>query len=499
MSWTKSDNATLNINLRRFLNKLSRNTDVPIHVTSGFRSPEEQARVVCKNTKRENEANLSVYSEEEADVYRNNCDTEEGFDKIVEYLKAKGPKSHGLGNHLDIRIRDLTDSQKSELRDVIESMGGKVLEEFSPPHFHVTIPESMHIPAAAGTGALAAGLKSKLTSWKRDTFNESALERAANKIFIDPECTLTRDHFRVIKEEVLNIDILVKVIKAFLSILKIDFSMFDGKIEDLIMSNLQKEKDQEDFSLYNIKKNKMKILKRFQEEGLCIPRMVRKKTLKEINYFDDIRYNEDLFNKFDQALISVESNDNFNAFGSYGEIGRRQILFPNWINWMKTYKDIDVYESISSEEERSKLKEYYNNYKSKGNSKTDKEEAYAAGQILKEVSEINEETENEIAEEVLKRYMEESRSEEGKVDWFMVACKWNTGSMNCSEDNQYANKVLSKMKELTKEASETLLMKKISYSSGKYLLKKANLLDRKGKFIHSDKLEKEAERLLSRI
>ena len=95
--------------------------------------------------------------------------------------------------------------------------------------------------------------------------------------------------------------------------------------------------------------------------------------------------------------------------------------------------------------------------------------------------------------------MDESRNEEGKVDWFLVACKWNTGGMNCSEDNEYANKVLSKMKELTKEASESLLMKKISYSSGKYLLKKANLLDRKGKFIHSDELEKEAERLLSRI
>ena len=60
MSWTKSDNATLNINLRRFLNKLSRNTDVPIHVTSGFRSPEEQARVVCDNTKRENAAGVST-------------------------------------------------------------------------------------------------------------------------------------------------------------------------------------------------------------------------------------------------------------------------------------------------------------------------------------------------------------------------------------------------------------------------------------------------------
>lgn len=498
MSWTKSDNATLNINLRRFLNKLSRNTDVPIHVTSGFRSPEEQARVVCENTKREDGANLSVYSEEEANVYRNNCNTEEGIDKIVEYLKAKGPKSHGLGNHLDIRIRDLSDSEKSELRDVIESMGGKVLEEFSPPHFHVTIPESMHIPAVAGTGALAAGLKSKLKTWKRDTFNESALERAANKIFVDPDCTLTRDHFRVIKEEVLNIDILVKVIKAFLNILKIDYSIFDGKIEDLIMSNLQKDKDQEDFSRYNIKKNKMKILKRFKEEGLCIPKIVRKKTLKEINYFDDIRYDESLFEEFDKALISVESNDNFNAFGSYGEIGRRQILFPNWINWMEKYEGVNVYDSLSSEK-GNKLKEYYNNYKNKGKSKTNKEEAYAAGEILKEVSEINEESEDEIAKKVFNKYMDESRNEEGKVDWFMVACKWNTGGMNCSEDNEYANKVLSKMKELTKEASESLLMKKISYSSGKYLLKKANLLDRKGKFIHSDELEKEAERLLSRI
>ena len=498
MSWKKSDATVLNRGLRKFLNELSKITDVPLYVTSGIRTPEDQARVVCENTKRENGSNLSVYPEEEANIYRENCGTEEGFNIIVEYLKQKGPKSHETGTKLDIRIKNLSEAQKLELTEAIESLGGTVLEEFNPPHFHVGVPESM--ASSIVTGAFGVGLKKKITEWKQSTFKESALERAANKIFVDPNCTLTREHLKIIRQEILDVDILVKTIKIFMKILGVDFSSFGAKLEDLIMQNIQKEEDQEEFSSFNIKKQKANILKKFREKGLCVPRIMKSRDVKELDYFEDIRHDESLFELFDQAIISVESNDKFEAFSSYGEIGRRQILFPNWINWMQKYKDINVYDSLS-EPDKSSLETYYNNFKDKGKEKTNKDEAHAAGEILKNVDSINENAENDISKEVFEKYMEESKkkSSDGKIDWFYVACKWNTGGMNCSEDNKYANKVLAKMKELKKESSQNILLKKISFSLGKELLKTANSLDKRGDFLMADGLEKTAEKLLSGI
>lgn len=117
---------------------------IEIYVTSGYRSPEDQVRVVCNNKINTNGANLSVYGEKTQQMYRDFCP--EDKPTLIEYernklarMLAKDPnyQGHGTGWSVDLSISKLTYEQKVEFKKVIESLGAQVLWETAPPHFHV--------------------------------------------------------------------------------------------------------------------------------------------------------------------------------------------------------------------------------------------------------------------------------------------------------------------------------------------------------------------------
>lgn len=117
-----------------------------VHVTSAYRSPADQARVVCNNMQNTNGANLSIYGKTTRKVYRKYCPS--NMSAIVEYETKKladaikkNPKheGHGTGYAVDLSVYKMSYNEKVKYKKLIESMGAKVLWEKSPEHFHVVL------------------------------------------------------------------------------------------------------------------------------------------------------------------------------------------------------------------------------------------------------------------------------------------------------------------------------------------------------------------------
>ena len=131
-----------------FLNDLvkkTKNKGISIYVTSGYRSPYDQARVVCDNFHNTNGENLSIYGSKTQQMYRDYCPqrdlkTLEQYEKERLALNLKNDpnyQGHGTGYAVDLSVKNLTYDQKIQLKDIIEKMGAVVLWEKSPEHFHV--------------------------------------------------------------------------------------------------------------------------------------------------------------------------------------------------------------------------------------------------------------------------------------------------------------------------------------------------------------------------
>ena len=115
-----------------------------VYVTSAYRSPADQARVVCNNVQNTNGSNLSVYGETTQGVYRQYCPS--NMRAIVNYETKKLAKNiardpnyqgHGTGYAIDLSVGGMNHSTKKAYKKLIESMGAVVLWEKHPEHFHV--------------------------------------------------------------------------------------------------------------------------------------------------------------------------------------------------------------------------------------------------------------------------------------------------------------------------------------------------------------------------
>ncbi len=150
MSWTGGSNVVIKKSIvSSFLNELSKRVSplgIQVYVTSGYRSPEDQVRVVCNNYLNTGGSNLSVYGQRTGDMYRQHCP--DNKPALVEYetaqLKSRMDKDpnyqgHGSASAVDLRVSDLSNAKKLEYKKVLESMGAKVLWERHPEHFHVWV------------------------------------------------------------------------------------------------------------------------------------------------------------------------------------------------------------------------------------------------------------------------------------------------------------------------------------------------------------------------
>ena len=151
-SWSKGKNVKFANNLTKiFVVELAEKAQpfqYRVHVTSAYRSPKDQVRVVCNNMQNTAGANLSVYGETTQSMYRKYCPSNKPA--LVDYetkklanniakAKRKGEEyqGHGTGYAIDLSVSGMSRSTKRAYKKLIESMGAKVLWETSPEHFHV--------------------------------------------------------------------------------------------------------------------------------------------------------------------------------------------------------------------------------------------------------------------------------------------------------------------------------------------------------------------------
>ena len=154
MSWTKGSRVEFkDSRIPDFLDALSvaaAEQGFNVYATSAYRSPEDQARVVCDNYINTDGANLAIYGAETQKIYREACPDD--MDDLVNFEREKlarriandpSYQSHGTGDAVDIRIRDLTQNQRVQFKSIIESLGARVLWETEPLHFHVWLGDFM--------------------------------------------------------------------------------------------------------------------------------------------------------------------------------------------------------------------------------------------------------------------------------------------------------------------------------------------------------------------
>ena len=150
MSWTGGSKVVIKKSIvSSFLKELSKKVQplgIEVYVTSGYRSPEDQVRVVCNNYVNTRGSNLSVYGQKTQEMYREHCP--ENKPALIAYETEKlrkrmerDPKYQGHGSALavDLRVRDLSNDKKLQYKKVLEEMGAKVLWEHHPEHFHVWV------------------------------------------------------------------------------------------------------------------------------------------------------------------------------------------------------------------------------------------------------------------------------------------------------------------------------------------------------------------------
>ena len=492
MKWTKNNGVQLTSELENFLDKVSDITDVPIHVTSGFRSEEEQVEVVCNNTIKENGRNLSVYQDQkEKELYRTECKEGGDRNKIIEYLKSRGPKSHGTGGAIDVRSNNLSELQIEELTEAFESEGASVLREFNPPH--------LHVDTKGGRSTF-----SKKYDELKLNITDKAIMAGLLSIYEDtPECEITEAHVQKVKEYFFENSFLEGLIRILVIFFGLDRYIDDKKIKEFVANLLKtsSEKDMEDIVSFLAEENSKEIFK-----NLCVPKIKKTKSisvtkdLKKLEFKE--RYNKSYVNLFYSAIQIKETNNNPRAFGKDGEISSVQLMFFNAINW---FGEDTVFQKVAIEkntEMSNRLRDIYNKYKNDG--KRNREESVEAGRILQGISLFSEENIRKVSINKMREYFEESE------DFYNVACKWNTGKSEnpCSRNMGYPVDVLNNMISLlddnqfektSNNHSENMFLKKVAFNFILQLNKMSNTSDLKHDFKKSNKYDKASRKLLKFI
>jgi hypothetical protein len=140
-NWTrKTGTVYIDRHLRWWLDTIAKPLSFDIVVTSGIRTPKQQALVMFSKIDRGQNL-LAIYRDNEfaqsvIDVYPN---LEEATEIINQYKLAGKGSSHLHGSGLDIRTKDLSMTQQQELYEQLESLEG-VYPLDEDDHYHVTVP-----------------------------------------------------------------------------------------------------------------------------------------------------------------------------------------------------------------------------------------------------------------------------------------------------------------------------------------------------------------------
>lgn len=157
-------NAGVNLTaaMRSFLQQLhARIPDVPITVTSGYRTPEEQASAMLKKLD-------AGGAKELYDVYADDATVSallkapKSTASWTAIIKARAPNlsRHMSGRAVDLHTRTLSATHQARLKAAAEALGGRTLLEDAPPHLHVDLPAGLaaaSMAETAGHQVVAAG------------------------------------------------------------------------------------------------------------------------------------------------------------------------------------------------------------------------------------------------------------------------------------------------------------------------------------------------------
>lgn len=156
---TVNAGVNLTLGMQQFLQQLRTRLPaaVPITVTSGTRSVEEQASAMLKKL-------AAGGAQELYNVYKDDATisvllkTPQSVSAWAEVIRARAPSlsRHMSGRALDLHTRTLTASQVQQLKAACEALGATTLLEAAPPHLHVDLPLALAVASIGETAAKRA-------------------------------------------------------------------------------------------------------------------------------------------------------------------------------------------------------------------------------------------------------------------------------------------------------------------------------------------------------
>ena len=134
----KSASIQTNSVIREFLDDLYFLTEIDFTVTSAIRTPRQQAQAVYNKIQLGDDiTKIYNYSYAQAMIsaYPN-------IDAMTTVVESMDSTPHVRGRGVDIRTTDLTPDQITRIRKACTDLGCKTLLETTPPHLHITIPNT---------------------------------------------------------------------------------------------------------------------------------------------------------------------------------------------------------------------------------------------------------------------------------------------------------------------------------------------------------------------
>lgn len=135
--WRKKDTGiVLGDHLVNFLDELAKRLPHDIVVTSGDRTPQQQAQAVYTKIELGDDI-TKIYSNK--DYARAMIGAYPDLARMAEISATYAPTPHLKGEGVDIRTSDLTSTQVQNMQAIAQAMGAQAIIETTPPHLHITV------------------------------------------------------------------------------------------------------------------------------------------------------------------------------------------------------------------------------------------------------------------------------------------------------------------------------------------------------------------------
>ncbi len=115
-------------------------SSIPLHITSGYRTPVGQAHAMANKVKM-GEPLRVIYADDFADAVTGAYPDIGEMASVIASFAARGRGSkHLIGQAVDLRSYTMTSSQVQQVLTAARQLGGRAIYEDTPAHIHITIP-----------------------------------------------------------------------------------------------------------------------------------------------------------------------------------------------------------------------------------------------------------------------------------------------------------------------------------------------------------------------